>query len=240
MMTAQMRQMGHVGNELAMQRLAQQYQAILAQVLFETEQATRQIRALGAQDRFAAGIHARLKLNALQEIHPGLFDRYETKRAWAGATEQLNTVWSAVDSDPQWSNFGRNVVRAVETLRQWQAFVGDPQASLAAVTANAQKARKSAKATLWWALGLFASGPVLFIVAAIAKAPALATLMVFAWLAAILVLFSWFSRNGRAKRAADELASFQQQLASFNAFLADPLGGQLLDQAAATHPALTA
>jgi hypothetical protein len=233
-MAGQMRQLGHIGGELELQRLSQQYQATLAQVLFETEQATRYISALALRDGFAAGILARLKLNALQEIHPGLFDRYETKRAWAAATEQLHHIWSVVDTHQQWSPFGRNVVRAVDTLRGWQAFVGDPQASLAAVTATAEKARKSAKITL---IGAPVSLLLGIVIGVVAHAPGFTKFTVVCVFFPMLFV-GLFSKLGKSMKAAKELKQFQQQLASFNAFLADPLGGQLLDQVATRHPAL--
>jgi hypothetical protein len=238
-MSAQLRQLGGIADELTVQRLAHQYQALLAQVLVETEQATHRISSLWTHDRFAAAIHARLRLNAVQNIHPGLFDRYETKRAWAAATDQLGSLWSAIDRDPQWGTFGRNVVQAIDTLRQWQSFVGDPQARLSGATAEADRAERVRKRWRIMPLVTFAGGLLLLIVGAAAKAEALGGIgAITMLLGPVGSVFMWIDRASRARRAKKHLADFQLQLAQFNAFLADPLGGKLLDQVASKHPAL--
>ncbi len=226
-------QLAALNDQLALQRLAQQQQAQLAQLLFETEQAAHKFTSIAAVDPFAAGVMSRVRLGFVAWVQPGLFFSVEHKRQWAGATGQLANLWQGIERDPQRGQLAVAVVQAVETLQRMRAFVGvDHQAELGKFRADAERARGGVKV-----------GQIVMLVFGVASVVLLFVAWPLAFLTGIGAAFGFGEMQSKTKKAATATRAgdeYQAGVAAFNAFMADPNGGRLLEQMAAQHPQLAA
>lgn len=251
---AQLTQMAGIHGHLAQQAMMQQQQAALAQVLFEAEQAARDAHALAPHDPFAAGVIARIKLNAVSGVGVGMFHTIESKRAWGGACEALDAHWRAVAAHPSDGPLAHRVLGAIDTLLRLRAAASDnPSAHLAVLESTAkqdEKAFRQITNALGVAFGLallLSIGHSLYMGALPslglqdAGAAALMRLgYILAWLAVPILGIMTLTRRGEMVASRARAVQFAPLAAEFNAFLAHPDGGQLLEQVAARHPRLAA
>ncbi|WP_441289453.1 hypothetical protein ACSRUE_01435 [Sorangium sp. KYC3313] len=231
---AQASQLLAINNQLAYQQAVQQQQAILNQVIFETEQAAAYLSDMTSRDPFAAGILSCIRLRNVQGIDASFFHALDAKRSWTHATGRLASNWQWVDGHPQLGDPARRFVQSFGDLMRWREVLGpDPQGEMSRREAQAKKDDTSFKVTLW----ITGAGPVAFIGGALAHVSLISIAGVLLLLGGAIKMLSDYGAKLKSGKAA---AEYRQQLDQFNAFMSNPDGGGFLGSVASKHPQLAA
>jgi hypothetical protein len=239
----QVRQLGAIHDQLARQNFIQQQQAALAHALFELETFTRRVASIAQADTFAAGVLGRVRLNNMQGLTPELFMQLEHKRSWAYATETLEALWRGAQGNPM----AHRIAAVVQTLIDWNQRLGpDPNSRMAQLNKSCEAAHNKVKnAAILMVLGIVVGGLLIF--GGIALLAGGKTkqesdswwVLVLPGIAAVVLgimgVVDAKKKLGEANAAARDYHALYGQ---FNAWLASPEGGGLLNEAHRRHPLL--
>ncbi len=238
---AQLRQLHGISNHLARQEADRQRQALLVQILFETEQVARSVAELARQDPFAAAIVGHMRARDVGSITPHLFHDLQAKHAWQHAIDGLLAPMRTILGDPSWAPLARRVASATDQLA---ALMADPGAfpgaedELSRVGDEMAGAKASASrgqiVTIVGGVTLLAG-----ICLGSVVVPGIVALMVMAGIG--MGIGGWVTLHGalgRVNKAESRYGMLSSAAFRKQAFEQNPEGGLLLSEVAARHPAL--
>ena len=236
----------------------QQWQALLQQVLYDTEENAELLLSVASVDAFAAACRARLWLCSLADagITPSQYTAVEHKRA---LTETARVLEEIAHGDVE--RTGNLVDRVVAAWRRHDylrhrlgdgndARIEDLQQT--ELLAESEASRLTMRARTALAVAVVAAvvvggGLVFGLTTQASQADGLG--LGLSWVAAVVFLLAAIRvrqlaviRIGQLQRQASEAGSrragMRASLDDYQAFLADSDGGQLIEQAMREHPAL--
>jgi hypothetical protein len=258
--TAQLSELQSIHAQFQAQHNAQRQQALLADMLFRTEQRARQLSVLASQDPLVAAIAAEEWLGSVRFVSADLFLQVEHKRSWAGAVSRLQALCAPLD-DPGARALAGQVRAAGEEARRLHQELGGANPEPRLASANHEHAvlaqQRDRAGKLAAALGAASIGLpfVLFVGSAIASGIAQAaskktvdvdsgcigTLCFLSFLllagAAAYQVASWSEGRAKARRAEENLRRVRYGAECLRAFIADPNRGGVLNRFHAEHPA---
>lgn len=168
---AQIRQLNALNAQLSQQMAEQQRQAVLAQILFETEQMARRVRATAKSDLFSACLHAEAWIPSVAAIRPEHFLSVDAKRSWSAAIETMTAAAGRARRDPKVSSELQTYERAMAERGRMSALPEAPGVSdaeiarLAKVHQDAIAAAAPNPKRFWMMMSMSAVPPVLCVVA---------------------------------------------------------------------------
>lgn len=119
--TAQLDQLSGIKDQMAAQTSDAQRQALLAQRLFDVEEAVERLTVVAGSDPFAAGVLAHQWLAAVSGVTVQEFHSVENKRAWASANKVLVALWRQLETDPTQRSRAEQFLSALDHRRRWQS-----------------------------------------------------------------------------------------------------------------------
>lgn len=260
--SAQLSQLEALNAQYRQQQGAQRQQAILGDMLFQTERRARQLSVLAGEDPLVAAMFAEEWLGSVQYVSPNYFVAVEHKRDWAASTSRLQSLTQPL-ADPPTRAFVQQIRALSAEAGQYYRELGNaqnPDAQAAQLQAqHADLVQKGAKAGKL-GFGLLGAGCaqvfVIPLIAAIATGIVNASSkkaevdggcvgsLVFLLFIAFAVIggfqiASWSENKTKAKRAEEEMQRFHHALGQLRAFSGDPGRGGVLSRFYAEHPAYT-
>jgi len=249
---AQLHQLHALNSQLQQQMAEQQRQAVLAQILYETEQVARRVWATGKSDPFAAAVHAETWLQGVQSVAPQMFSDIGAKRAWSSAVDTMNAASATLRRDAAAAAL-LDGYRAAETERQrlLSLVSGDPAGEMQKRTEALQSAEtrlSNARTSMFAFCGLsvVAAGlcVLLIVIGSAADATAMAVIGGLGIIPSIVIVFiAWslsiphfLKRRAAVPVAASALEEAKRVCAALDDFARNPAGGVLLARVAADHP----
>jgi hypothetical protein len=249
---AQVQQLHALNTQLYQQMAEQQRQAMLQQLLFDTEQMARRVWATGKSDPFAAAVHAESWRAGVGSVGPEMFSDVNAKRAWSAAVGHMQAASTRARQDPAIAPALQAYNQASRDRQVWlTTFNGDPDEALrrlsseiGAEESRLPGARNQTLLLGGFAIACFLFAVLMFVLASVTDADVagLGILSLFGTcLPAVLAVFSGLRcREISAKTAKlrSKNVAMQREAAAFRAFEAAPIGGQLLARMASEHPLL--
>lgn len=258
--SAQLSQLEALNAQYRQQQSAQRQQAILADMLFQTERRAKQLSALAAEDALVAAMFAKEWLGSIQQITSNHFLAVEHKRSWSAAVSRLEALTQPFADPPTYAFAEQVRAMSAEAARCYRELGNAQNPDAQAAMLHQQHADLVARSSRAGKLGLGLAGAgcgLPFVIAIIAgivggilassknkvavdsgAVGSFATLVFIGFaLAAGYQVASWSEGRTKAKRAEEELQRFQNALAQLRAFSADPSRGGLLSRFYAEHPA---
>jgi hypothetical protein len=239
---------------------AQRRQAILADMLFQTERRAKQLSALAERDAIVSAMFADEWLSSVRFVGPEAFVQIEHKKVWAAATSRLQALTAPL-ADPTVAGLVQQVRGALAEINQLRGAFGantQPEQRFQALSAERADltSRRSRAARLGAILGAVAvGGPVvIFVLSAIVAAilqgsktmavdgGCVGTLVFFSFLgfggAAAYNLASWSDLGSKLRRTDEEAQRLGHAIGQLQAFQADPNRGGALARFQHEHPAV--
>lgn len=230
--------------QLEQQRVQQQHQALLQQVLFETDRAARDISGLAMRDSFAAAIHSRMRLDAVQGIDASHFQAFEHKKVWSDSIGALSRCWRDVEQNPHARDLATRFLAAAQQMNVWQRALG-PQPDqrlqqLHQLDVGARQDAKKAKSFLLGAVGALGASILMTIIlsAATDAGGCGGPFIVGSIIAIVVFLQKFMDANNRERKAQLDYEAYRSDTEQFGAFMQNPHGGRLLEEIATKHPAV--
>lgn len=258
--SAQLGELRGLHAQLQAQQDVRRQQALLADILFRTEQRAKQLSVVAGQDALVAAMFAEEWLTSVSRVGPELFAELDHKRAWSASASRLQSLTAPLE-DPGARTLVQQVRAATAEAQRIQQGYGaaNPEQRLAALqyeqaALTAQKAQASRRAMIWGGLSVGLPVAILIlgaIVSAILPSGKKGTVEVdFGCLGSLGFLFfiglgigaavqvvTWSDRGTKLDRLSDGLRQLSAAVAQMQAFSADPSWGGLLSRFYAEHPA---
>ena len=236
-------------------------QAILADMLYQTERRAKQLPLVAERDPIVAAMFAEEWLSSVRFVGPEAFVQIEHKKVWAAATSRLQALTAPLQ-DPATAALVQQVRGALAEVNHLRAaFVGHAQPEqrfqqLSAERAEAERVRARAK-TFAAILAPIAVGvPIaIMFVSAIIQAilqssktqtmevdgSCVGTLIFLTFVglavAAIVHASKWYDVGESLKRTDEEAQRLGHAMGQLRAFSADPARGGALARFQHEHPA---
>lgn len=124
--TSQRSELQSIHAQFQAQRSAQRQQALLADMLFKTEQRAKQLSVLTNQEPLVATIAAEEWVGSVRSVSADLFSQIEHKRSWAGAVSRLQGARdpAPILADAMHEAFVANGLAAARPGRRARSAVG--------------------------------------------------------------------------------------------------------------------
>lgn len=257
---AQLSQLQGLQAQFQQQANAQRQQAILADMLFQTERRARQLTAVAADDRLVAAMFAQEWMASVRGVAPEHFVQVDHKRAWVAAVGRLQQLQAPM-SDPVAATTAQQVWAAsteARSIHQELGGIADPEAQLATLGRQFAELEDQKRRALILAAscgGGAIGGPIaLVLIAGIVNSVmtatrsrsevdsncvgTLGTLLFLVLIVAAGIYFSrWSDRSSRAQRASGEYHRVGGAVTRLRTFTADPNRGGVLERFGKEHPA---
>lgn len=261
--SAQLDQMQQLSAQFQAQWRAQQdahrRQAILADMLFQTERRAKQLSALAQRDAIVSAMFADEWLSSVRFVGPEAFVQIEHKKVWAAATSRLQALTRPL-ADPNVVGVVQQVRGALAEINHLRSAFGantQPEQRFQALSAErADLGSRRARAGRMGAIlaGLAVGGSlVILVLSAIIGAilqgsktmevdgGCVGTLVFFGFLgfggAAAYNLASWSELGSKLRRTDEEAQRLGDAVRQLQAFQADPNRGGALARFQHAHPA---